>query len=186
LWNVLNFETQDPSEPVLGLVLRGAPMPIYMNFGTTAGDKTANHKVLGMNQGMRKIAPWNVSHTIQSPRDIGSGQVKGRRLHEPLTITTEVDVSSARFFVLNQNKVHPKVHFDFVKTDGEGKLSAYFSITLTNGCITRYVRKAVSGSSKYANMRTHEVTEIEFSFEKIDIQFKTSKKSSQDDWDATT
>jgi type VI secretion system secreted protein Hcp len=161
-------------------------MPIYMNFGTTAGDKTANHKVLGMNQGMRKIGPGNVYYTIESPRDIGTGKATGRRQHQPLTITTEVDASSARFFTLNKNKVLPKVQINFVKTDVHGKLLPYFSITLTKGCLTRYARKPIAGSFKPTNMRTHEMTEIEFAFEKIDIEFKTHKKSGQDDWNATT
>jgi type VI protein secretion system component Hcp len=78
------------------------------------------------------------------------------------------------------------LHRPVEPADVKGKLLPYFSITLTKGCLTRYVRKGLSGSLKPTNTRTHEMTEIEFAFEKIDIQFKTSKKTSTDDWDATT
>jgi len=77
---------------------------------------------------------WNYGVVPQF--DAGSGQLVGRRKHNPITIVREVDSASPLLWsALCSNEGFKTATLSYARPDASGKLSLYHTIELTNGAI---------------------------------------------------
>ncbi len=123
------------------------------------------------------------NYGVQSPRDVATGMASGKRQHQPFVVVKEVGASTPQFFqACVTNEVLKSVLFEFTKTTPEGKEEVYYTIKLTNATVAshkHYVDKAAKHSEA---SDTHELEEISFTFQKIDIENKTFKTAASEDW----
>ena len=163
-------------------------MPIYLSFASpTMTTSLGKGRVHGMKQGLRTITPGNMRFAIQSPIDPATGQSSGKRQHEPLTITKEVDRASPLYLAaLYNNEAFHTVHLNFFKPNPQGKEELYFTITLTDAALVGLGRKPHphKPSTGRQQFLTNELEEIKLTFQKIDYTWTKGGISSSDDWDA--
>lgn len=167
-------------------------MPIYLNYSLTgtAVASLAKGQVYGMTLGSKTVTPRSVgvevrgwNYEVQAPRDAASGLASGKRQHSPLTITKETDLASPQLLNAKwKGELLATIDLNFVKKSSQGAEQPYFTITLTNATIAGYRRYTPKPHSKA--LSTHELEEIAFTFQKIEISDVSGGKSSQDDWAA--
>lgn len=163
-------------------------MPIFVTFATpTNGANSGKGRVHSMKQGLKTLTPGNLRFATLSATDLGSGSFAGRRQHEPITITKEVDEASPLYItVLSNNGTLQKLNLNFVKTNSHGKPEPYFTITLTDAAILSVVRKPATSPPSVGRERydTHELEEIKLTFQKIVYTWAKGGISFSDNWDA--
>jgi type VI secretion system secreted protein Hcp len=144
--------------------------------GTAAG---------GAKRAKGRIGGVKFSFETTSPRDIATGQASGKRTYKPIVITKEWDAASPQIFnALVTNEVLKKVLFEFVKTDAAGKEEIYHTITLTNANVSNlhsYLDLTDTSGDRYD---AHELEDVSFVFQKIEIENKEGKTTAADDWRA--
>lgn len=162
-------------------------MPIFMQYGSTPGIRTSKlTQVHGMSMGSEAVSPRSLvssfSSGVISPRDVATGQAAGRRIHKPLTIVKEVDKSDALLtHLLHSGRMIPKLYLNFYSTPsptGHPVLSMSLSDVAVNVAL-----KANTGpvkSTKPANLK--ELEEVAFTFQKIEVTFKSGGAAAKDDW----
>jgi type VI secretion system secreted protein Hcp len=167
-------------------------MPIYLNYSLTgtAVASLAKGQVHGMTLGSKTVTPrslgaevhaWNCG--IQAPRDAASGLASGKRQHSPLTITKETDLASPQLLNAKwKSELIATIDLNFLKKSSQGAEQPCFTITLTNATLAGYRRYTPKPRGK--GLSTHELEEISFTFQKIEISDVSGGKSSQDDWAA--
>ena len=118
-----------------------------------------------------------------SPRDAATGQASGKRQHKPIMITKEWDAASPQpFNALVNNEVLTSVLFEFVKTSPQGAEYVYHTITLTNASVSdikSYVDLTDTTGDPYDG---HELEDVSFTFQKIEMENKDGKTMAVDDW----
>jgi type VI secretion system secreted protein Hcp len=136
-----------------------------------------------------KAAGISYQHEINSPRDVATGLPSGKRQHKPIRFTKEWGASSPQYFqALVTNELLPSVLFEFIKTTKEGKEDIYYTIKLVNATISniRYMTGTgeSAGSAKTTSTYdTHELEEISFTYQRIEVEHKVGKTSAIDDWE---
>jgi type VI secretion system secreted protein Hcp len=119
-----------------------------------------------------------------SPRDLATGQASGKRQHKPILITKEWDAASPQLFsALVSNEVLKSVLFEFVKTNAQGEF-VYHTVKLTNATVSEikaYLDLTDTTGDPYD---AHELEDVSFTFEKIEIENKEGKTAAVDDWQA--
>ena len=118
-----------------------------------------------------------------SPRDPATGLPTGKRQHKPIEITKEWDASSPQLFTaLVTNENLKNVLFEFVKTDPAGKEFVYYTVTLTNAAVSN-LRSYLDLTDKSGDpFDAHELEDVSFVFQKIEIENKEAKTAASDDW----
>jgi type VI secretion system secreted protein Hcp len=137
--------------------------------GAFKGDDNASKAAAGL------ITVLSYQYELSAPYDPTSGRATGRRQHQPVTVTHELGGSSPQF--LNSEatgETLTKVVLKFSRTDREGKLAVYYTVTLTNATIVD-VRHTTSGDL--------EIEQISFVFQKID-QTSSAGTTYSDNWSA--
>src|SRR5690606_24987565 len=135
-----------------------------------------------------KIAGLSYRHEISSPRDIATGQASGKRQHGAVVITKEWGASSPQLFqALCTNEVLGKVFIEFFHTTPEGEEECYYTVTLGNATVSKIVQSTGSGESAgsaktNATFDTHELEEVSFTYQRIDVECKSGQTSAGDDW----
>jgi type VI secretion system secreted protein Hcp len=83
-----------------------------------------------------KIAVIAVSHEILSPRDASTGQAAGKRRHEPLVITKELDRATVPLRSMQvSNESAKEWELQFWRPSTTGGETQYLTIKLTNATI---------------------------------------------------
>jgi type VI secretion system secreted protein Hcp len=169
-------------------------MPIYLNhsFTGTAVPGLAKGQVYGMTLGSKPVTPRSVGVAVsgwnygaQVPHDASSGQTSGKRQHTLLTITKETDVSSPQLLNAKwKSELIPTINLNFLrKRSPQGGEQPYFTITLTNGAIASYrTYHTQRGGPPRVGVSTHELEEISFTFQKIEITNVSGGVTASDDW----
>ena len=131
-----------------------------------------------------KIPCLAFDYGVQSPRDVATGQPSGKRQHQPITITKEWGASTPQIFqALTTNERLPSVLFEFVRTTPEGLEEVHHTIKLTNATISSV--KQYVGTVKHENTAdTHELEDVSFTFQQIDLDNKGGSTSASDNWNA--
>ena len=115
-----------------------------------------------------QIAVYAVEHNISSPRDSASGQATGKRVHRPLTITKEIDVSTPllhKALVDNENIVEFSLFF--WAPGSQGKEIQYYTIKLTNASIIA-INTAMLNNKEAGNANMPVLEEVSFVYQKIE------------------
>jgi type VI secretion system secreted protein Hcp len=133
--------------------------------------------------GAGKIAGVRFYAETTSPRDAATGQASGKRQHKPITITKEWDAASPQLFqALVTNEVLTSVLFEFLKTNPSGQEYVHYTVKLTNAAVASvksYLDLTDTSGDPYD---AHELEDVAFTFEKIEIENKDGKTLAIDDW----
>ncbi len=120
-----------------------------------------------------KIMVIAMSHDIASPRDAASGQASGRRQHQPLVITKQLDKSSAPLHrVQTDNEGFREWELQFWTPQLSGAAGAgtevqHFTIKLTNASIASiHMQMANNKDPELMKLETFE--EVAFVYQKIE------------------
>jgi type VI secretion system secreted protein Hcp len=124
-----------------------------------------------------------VSHEIVSPRDPVTGMATGKRQHEPLMVTKELDrASPALRQVLATNEALTTVDLLFYRPDRTmGTEVQYFTIRLTNAAIASIDMQMPN--NKHADLAALETFEdVTFTYQKIEWTWVETATTVVDDW----
>jgi type VI secretion system secreted protein Hcp len=158
------------------------PMPIHMTLkGQTQGEIKG-----GCTQKGREgsIIIFAFDHDIVSPRDIASGLPTGKRQHNPITITKEIDKASPLLFsALCNNENLSEVVFKYWKPSAAGKEQQYYTITLTNGNIAS-MKTFFPNMLIAENTRLPHMEQVSFTYQKIVWTFEDGGITAEDDWES--
>jgi type VI secretion system secreted protein Hcp len=152
----------------------------HMAYMTIRGQKQGEIKG-GVTQKGREgsIALIDVAYEIKTPFDAASGSLTGKRQHSPIKITKEIDAASPLLFqALVTNETLTTVKFEFWRPYPE-IVSPYFFILLTNALITSLALTSSDGED------VHEIEQIQFVYQKIEVTWVSGGESAQDDWIAS-
>jgi type VI secretion system secreted protein Hcp len=119
---------------------------------------------------------------VQSPRDIATGQASGKRQHLPIKVTKEWGAASPQIFhALCTNEVLKSVLFEFVRTTAEGAEEIHHTIKLTNATVSE-LHPYIGMAKHEERTDVHELEEVSFTYQKIEIENKIAKTMAVDDW----
>jgi type VI secretion system secreted protein Hcp len=133
-----------------------------------------------------QIAVYAVEHGIVSPRDAASGQATGKRMHKPLTITKEIDVSTPLLYnalVMNENITELTLFFWTTATGGAaggGLEKQYYQVKLTNASIASITTEMLNNKDA-ENAKFPVLEEVSFTYQKIEWTI-TGGPTSTDNW----
>ncbi len=155
----------------------------YMTIsGTTQGDfkgestRTA-HKA--------KAPCIAFAYGVKSPRDMATGLAAGKRQHGPVVVTKELGASTPQLFqACVTNEILKSVLFEYIHTTPEGKEEVYFTIKLTNATVSELRQYTAQSAKHQESGDTHELEDVSFTFQKIDMENKAFKTAASDDWTA--
>jgi type VI secretion system secreted protein Hcp len=129
-----------------------------------------------------KITVIAANHTVESPRDAGSGLPTGVRVHEPFVIVKEVDQSSPllyKMLVENENIVEWELQFWQSGATGEG--TNHYTVRLTNANIASIDFK-MPDTREPNQMNWAEHEEVVFTYQKIEWIWHDGDITASDDW----
>ena len=130
-----------------------------------------------------KIAGIRFVTEVASPRDPAGGQALGKRTYKPILITKEWGAASPQLFqALVSNEQIKTAVFEFVKTNPNGEEYIYHRVKLTNASITgirSYLDLTDASGDVYD---AHELEDVSFVFQKIEIENLDGKTSAADNW----
>lgn len=130
-----------------------------------------------------KIPGISFHYKVESPRDSASGMASGKRTHHPVAFVKEWGASTPQFFqALCTNESLKSVLFEFVKTDSNGEEYVYHTIKLVNASVSE-IHQYLEGDAKQDQSHDlHELEEISFTFQRIEMESKDGKTMAVDDW----
>lgn len=136
-----------------------------------------------------KIAGLSYNHEIASPRDVATGQASGKRQHGPVIITKEWGAASPQLFqALVTNEVLKSVFFEFFHTTPDGLEEVYHTIKLINATVSKVKQMTGSGGESASSSKTtsaydtHELEQISFTYQRIEVENLPGQTSAEDDW----
>jgi type VI secretion system secreted protein Hcp len=113
-------------------------------------------------------------HEIISPRDVATGQATGKRQHQPLVVTKELDKSTTALIqALIQNETLPSFELKFftpnkpVTAGGQGAEFNHFTIKLKNASVAR-IRTIMPNNKNPELSKYAEYEEISFVYNEIE------------------
>jgi len=156
----------------------------YEFYVTTTGTTQNAFKGESTRTAHKAKAPCiSFEYAVQSPRDQATGMASGKRQHKPIVITKEIGASTPQFFqACVTNEVLTSVLFEFVHTTDKGAEEVYYTIKLTNATVSSVRQFTGEGSKHGEEVATHELEEIAFTFQKLDMEHKVAKTAATDDW----
>ena len=136
-----------------------------------------------------KISGLSYVHEIKSPRDVATGRASGKRQHGAITINKEWGPSSPQLFqALVTNEELKSVLFEFIHSTPDGQEEVYHTIKLSTATVSsiRYMTGTGGDSSSSAKSTssydTHELEEVSFTYQRIEVENLPGQTSAQDDW----
>ena len=148
------------------------------------GAKQGQLKGEAMGKGLEGWIPiYGFQYEVTSPRDLATGAASGKRQHRPITIVKEWGAATPQIFnALVSNEVLPVVVFQFLRTNANGEVFVFQTVTLTNATISSL--KQYSGGLPGAPSDLRLLEDVSFTFQKIEIENKTGNTTAMDDWSA--
>lgn len=122
------------------------------------------------------------SHDLSSPRDASSGMPTGKRQHEPLRITKEIDKSTP--LLMNawaDNERMTRFELRFWEPSASGIERQYYTIILHNARIIS-IRQEMLNNKYPENMSHKEREHITFVYDAIERIFEDGGIVSEDRW----
>jgi type VI secretion system secreted protein Hcp len=132
-----------------------------------------------------KIMVIAASHEILSPRDPASGLPTGKRQHQPLAITKEVDRSSPLLYqALANNEPLDVWELQFWRPAPTGIEQQHYTIELTNASIVS-IDMHMPNNKDAALMKLETNEEVTFAYEQIQWTWtQDGGITARDDWNA--
>lgn len=158
----------------------------YEFYVTIEGTKQGKFKGESVRQSQRDKTPGlRFQYMVMSPRDVATGQASGRRQHQPIVITKAWGVSSPQIFqALVTNEVLKSVVIEFWRTNPNGQEYLFQIIRLTNSTIAsiRQYANVANPGEPLGGTLYHELEDISFTFQRIEIFNQEGKTMAMDDW----
>ena len=128
------------------------------------------------------IAVYKLHHEITSPRDVASGQATGKRVHQPLVITKEIDTASVKLFqALVTNESLKQVVINFWQPGKNGIEINYYRITLSNAFVAN-ISQDLPNIFEPSEAKLPFLEKVAFVYQKIQWQYlATSPGFASDD-----
>lgn len=141
---------------------------VYMNIvgnqGSFQGDPKSPH-------GREWIPVTQYNMSLEKPRDAATGQAAGKRQHDPIRITKEVDEASPKILKAASTGGHLKqVVFQVYRTGAGGREELYETIRLINPIIS-----SVHASGGGAGKSSAPQEELSFAYEEIQYTYTEQK-----------
>ncbi|HKV05378.1 MAG TPA: type VI secretion system tube protein TssD [Candidatus Acidoferrales bacterium] len=153
------------------VTIRGVKQGIF--GGQSAGKQRTN-----------EIRGSQFSLQLTAPRDNATGQASGRRQYAPVSFTKQWDASSPQIFqAAATGETLSLVQFDFVRTALDGRENVYETIKLTDAIISS-VKDYIGYPQHGEQSDTHELEEVEITFQKIEVTYNDGKSTFMDDWNS--
>jgi type VI secretion system secreted protein Hcp len=173
------------------VLLMFVPVQVYAAYEfyvTIEGTKQGKFKGESTKKGLESKFPGlGFQYELKSPRDAATGQSSGKRQHGAIVITKEWGASTPQLFqACVTNEVLKSVLIEFFRTDPNGQEYLFQTIRLTNATISNIKQyTGVPDSSKssaktQAAYDTHELEEISFTFQRIEITNVKGKTTAAD------
>ena len=129
------------------------------------------------------IMVFDVRHAIATPRDAASGLPTGKRQHQPLQITKEIDESSPILYnILTNSENITEWRLDFWRPSRSGKETQFYSIELLNASINEIVLEMQNNKIREL-MPLPELERISFVYQKITWTWQDGGITAEDDWE---
>lgn len=123
------------------------------------------------------------SHEVDSPRDAASGLPTGKRQHNPLIVTKEIDKSTPLLMkALVENENLTDVSLWFWEPSRSGKEILYYTIDLQNARIVN-IQQEMLNNRYPENMRHKEREHVSFVYQKIVWTYQDGGITSEDTWE---
>lgn len=124
-----------------------------------------------------QIPIYGYSFDVTTPIDASTGQASGKRQYQPLVITKNLDLATPEFLkALITDEVLSKVVIQAYRTSRDGKISAAFTITLTDALVVSV--------GQQANPDELQTEQVSLTFQSIVVS--DADITTQDDWNAVT
>jgi type VI secretion system secreted protein Hcp len=155
----------------------------YEFYVTIEGTKQGKFKGESVREAHKgKVAGIAFGYEVSSPRDLASGQASGKRQHKPIMMTKEWGAASPQIFqALVTNEVLKSVLFEFIRTTSDGAEEVHHTVKLVNATISN-LRQYIEGVKHDQAHDVHELEDVAFTFQRVEIDNKTGKTAASDDW----
>ena len=131
---------------------------------------------------------------VTSPHDPASGQISGKRQHQPVTIVKAWGAASPQGLIaIAANEVLTEVDLEFTRASTIGEEVVYQTVKLSNASFSQIARftdpadgtaNTSSGPAVATDML--ELERWSFTFQKIEVTDNDGKTTFDDSWSATT
>jgi len=130
-----------------------------------------------------KIPGVVLNFGVISPRDPATGQVTGKRQHQPIVFTKEWGVSSPQFLeAAYTNETLTTVLFEVYTTSPTGIQRVDHTVKLTNASISSVLDSLSLGQSGGPVIDSRDLQQISFVFQKIEVTSVIGGTTAMDDW----
>ena len=159
-------------------------MTVYMFI---TGQKQGKFQGEGAGEWKSWIPVLAFTMELDVPTDLATGQVSGKRLHQPITVIKTWGAASCQALTAcATNEDLPTVSIQFLSVDATGKESAFQNVNLTNASlrgVRRYIGdpQSAQGLQPSASGATG-LEQWSFVYQKIDVEDVASKTTFTDDW----
>lgn len=156
--------------------------------------------IMGARQGQFKSETTNESRKfkwipvltfssgVQAPYDPATGFSSGKRQWSPVTIVKQWGAASPQILAaLATHKALETVEFEFERVAADGTTTVYQTITLINASIMAVGQSTADASSPQpaaTEINLSELEQVQFVFQKIEIQNQDAGTSFMDSWAA--
>jgi type VI secretion system secreted protein Hcp len=157
-------------------------------YATVIGAKQGTFKPEGTQGGLGKgkIPGVDFAYGVETPHDAATGEVSGKRQHQPVIFTKEWGASSPQFYqAAFTNEVLTSVTFEFILVDASGKEVIDHTIKLTNATISEVEQTLQNGQAGGPMVDSRDLQSIFFYFQKIDITSVSGGTEAIDNWQIT-
>ena len=136
----------------------------------------------GCNEGIKLIA---FAHGVKVLPDVSGHPAEGgKRQHEPITITKEVDKSSPLlYFALTHSENLPSVKIQVWRPTRTGSAAPCFTIELLNASVSR-IKSVMPNAKIPENMALRYYEEVSFTYQKITWHWEENGDEAEDDWES--
>ncbi len=158
------------------------PMPCHLSVtGKNQGKMEGSCDIKGREG---TIMVYELDHTVEIPRDPGSGLPTGKRIHKPLTVTAEIDKSIPKLYqALTSGEQLSEVLMDFYRISPSGTEEKYFTVKLEDSIVVSmdlsFPITFASESEPFKHM-----TKISFTYGKIIWTWQPDGIEAEDSWKA--
>ncbi|HUU30248.1 MAG TPA: Hcp family type VI secretion system effector [archaeon] len=128
-----------------------------------------------------KILVYDISHTIEIPRDRLTGLPTGQRIHMPLTVTKHFDKSSPLLYQALCSGEQCDVELYFFRITEKGTEEHYFTVKLMNAIVVE-LQAYKPMVFLPENKPYHDMEKVSFTYSKIIWTYVVDGIESEDDW----
>ena len=151
--------------------------------GTVQGDILGSVTRAGHEGKIEVIA---VSHALKSPRDVATGQASGKREHQALRVTKEIDRATPRLYsALVRNESLSEGVLEFFRPGSGGQDDQYYKIEFWNAFVSG-IDFTMPNNQDPSLVERESFEVVSFVYQRILWTWTDGTIVAQDDWLAPT